>query len=108
MNQLSIVMYDCQSDSVRKKCASLCLDVGLQRIQYSVFAGSLTASKKTWLETQFQQIHQEYDIQGSISIIPLAAHVIQKIFCIYNPTYKASTIHPIHALTSDQNSQFVV
>jgi CRISPR-associated protein Cas2 len=36
-----IVSYDCKSNKTRKKIIDACFDYGLDRIQYSVFAGTL-------------------------------------------------------------------
>ena len=36
-----IVSYDCKSDKLRKKIINACFDFGLDRIQYSVFSGTL-------------------------------------------------------------------
>lgn len=37
-----LVCYDIEDDRVRQKVADFCLDKGLERIQYSVFLGSMT------------------------------------------------------------------
>jgi CRISPR-associated protein Cas2 len=36
-----IIIYDIPSDRIRNKMAELCKDYGLNRIQYSAFAGAL-------------------------------------------------------------------
>ena len=36
-----IVIYDIVSDRIRNKVADICMDYGLNRIQYSAFAGDL-------------------------------------------------------------------
>lgn len=36
-----IVSYDCKSNKLRKKIIDACFDFGLDRIQYSVFSGTL-------------------------------------------------------------------
>lgn len=36
-----IVIYDIPSNRIRSKVADICLDYGLNRIQYSAFAGDL-------------------------------------------------------------------
>lgn len=37
-----VVVYDIPDDRVRTKVADVCLDYGLERIQYSAFQGTLT------------------------------------------------------------------
>jgi len=39
-----VVVYDIPDDRLRTKIADICLDYGLQRIQFSAFAGSLAPS----------------------------------------------------------------
>jgi len=39
-----IVVYDIPSDSLRTKVADVCLDYGLERIQFSAFLGPLAPS----------------------------------------------------------------
>ncbi|MGQ9667691.1 MAG: CRISPR-associated endonuclease Cas2 [Anaerolineae bacterium] len=39
-----VIVYDIPDDRLRAKVADICLDYGLERIQYSAFAGSLQPS----------------------------------------------------------------
>jgi CRISPR-associated protein Cas2 len=39
-----LVVYDISEDKVRAKVADICMDYGLDRIQYSAFVGSLARS----------------------------------------------------------------
>jgi CRISPR-associated protein Cas2 len=41
-----IVIYDIPNDRLRGKIADICLDYGLDRIQYSAFLGQLTRSQQ--------------------------------------------------------------
>lgn len=41
-----LVVYDIAEDRVRVKVADACLDYGLQRIQYSAFAGILSRNRQ--------------------------------------------------------------
>ena len=41
-----LVVYDITEDRVRVKVADACLDYGLQRIQYSAFAGILSRNRQ--------------------------------------------------------------
>lgn len=40
-----LVIYDIPDDKLRTKVADICLDYGLDRIQYSAFVGRLTRSQ---------------------------------------------------------------
>lgn len=44
-----VVIYDISDDRIRGKVADLCLDYGLQRIQYSAFLGNLTRAHQNEL-----------------------------------------------------------
>ena len=41
-----LVVYDIPDDRIRTKVAELCLDYGLDRIQYSAFAGRLNRTHR--------------------------------------------------------------
>ena len=40
------MVYDVVDDKVRKKVADVCLDYGLERVQYSAFCGDLNANRR--------------------------------------------------------------
>ncbi|MBC7260295.1 MAG: CRISPR-associated endonuclease Cas2 [Chloroflexi bacterium] len=42
----AIIVYDIPDDRLRAKVADICLDYGLQRIQYSAFLGTLAPSRQ--------------------------------------------------------------
>lgn len=44
-----MVMYDIEDDRVRGKIADDCKDAGLERVQYSVFRGTLTRTHRSEL-----------------------------------------------------------
>ena len=41
-----LVVYDITSDRLRAKIADICLDYGLERVQYSVFCGDLSTNRQ--------------------------------------------------------------
>ncbi len=41
-----LVVYDIPSDRLRTKIADICLDYGLERVQYSVFRGELSTNRQ--------------------------------------------------------------
>jgi len=41
-----LVIYDIPKDGLRQKLADICLDYGLERIQYSSFLGELSYSRQ--------------------------------------------------------------
>src|SRR5947209_5334929 len=50
-----LVIYDIGSDRVRRKIADICLDYGLERIQFSAFMGNLNATHQTELYRLLQR-----------------------------------------------------
>ncbi|MBE0481068.1 MAG: CRISPR-associated endonuclease Cas2 [Dehalococcoidia bacterium] len=43
---ISLVIYDIPDDRLRFKVADICLDYGLERIQYSAFLGELNHNRR--------------------------------------------------------------
>jgi CRISPR-associated protein Cas2 len=43
---LTVVIYDISSDRIRLRIADVCKDYGLNHIQYSVFSGTLDATRR--------------------------------------------------------------
>lgn len=46
MELLTLVMYDIEDDRARAKIADDCKDAGLERVQYSVFRGPMTRTRR--------------------------------------------------------------
>ena len=72
-----LISYDIPDDSIRTKIAKLCQAYGLQRIQYSVFAGEQT---KNMIETLAIEANDYLKKRlGKIVIIPICARCLEKI-----------------------------
>lgn len=50
-----LLIYDIPDDRSRQKVADACLDYGLQRIQYSSFAGNLSRTHQRELMTEVRR-----------------------------------------------------
>lgn len=50
-----LVVYDIPNDRIRGKVADICLDYGLDRIQFSAFVGDLTRAHQEALMKQIRQ-----------------------------------------------------
>ncbi len=69
------VMYDIEDDKVRTKVAKLCKQMGLYRVQFSVFLGSIDANQKDTLELQ---ITAKIDVEkDSVYIFPMSKNELQ-------------------------------
>lgn len=63
------VIYDIQDDRVRYRVANACKDYGLERIQFSAFAGLLNANRRDEL---FLRLSRELDKHaGKIMVLPV-------------------------------------
>lgn len=64
-----LLIYDIPNDRVRSKVADLCLDYGLERIQYSAFLGEL---KRTHQEELLMRIQKRLGKQaGDVRLVPM-------------------------------------
>lgn len=66
-----LVIYDIPDDRVRTKVADLCLDYGLDRLQYSAFTGMLTRSQQEELLLQIRKKMGKRP--GNVQVIPVCA-----------------------------------
>lgn len=65
----TLLIYDIPDDRVRTKIADVCLDYGLQRIQYSAFLGELS---RTHQEELLLKIKQKLGRKpGNVQLFPL-------------------------------------
>jgi CRISPR-associated protein Cas2 len=66
-----LLIYDIPDDRIRTKVADLCLDYGLDRLQYSAFAGMLTRGQQ---EELLLKIRKKMGKQpGHVLVIPICA-----------------------------------
>jgi CRISPR-associated protein Cas2 len=56
-----LVIYDITNDNARGKVADACLDYGLERIQYSAFAGKLSSTHQRELERKIRRLLPKTD-----------------------------------------------
>lgn len=67
----TLLIYDIPHDNTRNKIADLCLDYGLDRVQYSSFMGRLS---RTHQEELMLQIRRKLGKRsGDIRLIPICA-----------------------------------
>jgi CRISPR-associated protein Cas2 len=64
-----LLIYDIPSDKLRSKIADICLDYGLERIQYSAFLGELSRNRQ---EEVMQRIGRKLGKnEGNIQLFPI-------------------------------------
>jgi CRISPR-associated protein Cas2 len=75
--QRLILIYDIVEDKPRTKIADACLDYGLDRIQYSVFAGKLSRNLQEELMLRIDELLME--TAGKIMLIPISEDDWRKV-----------------------------
>lgn len=68
--QRILVIYDITEDRARTKIADVCLDYGLDRVQYSTFCGRLSRNQQDALMLRIEELLGEGD--GNVQLIPIA------------------------------------
>jgi len=64
-----LLVYDIPDDRLRTKVADICLDYGLERIQYSAFFGELSRNRQ---EEIMQKIRRKMgDKEGVVHLFPI-------------------------------------
>lgn len=66
-----LVVYDISDDARRTKVADVCLDYGLDRIQYSAFLGDLAVTHQEELMLKLNKVLGKKE--GNIQLFPLCA-----------------------------------
>jgi len=64
------VMYDIKNDRARSKISKACEQMGLTRVQFSVFLGTIEANEKDTLEIQIDEFMDKK--KDSVYIFPMS------------------------------------
>ncbi len=67
----TLVIYDIVEDRARLKVSEMCLDFGLQRIQYSAFAGRLNRNRREELCLRLQALLRKEEASGRVRVQPI-------------------------------------
>lgn len=76
------VMYDIESDPIRYRVAEVCKDYGLERIQFSAFAGSLTRNMREELCIKLATVIG--DSPGRLMVQPVCEKDIRNSYELIN------------------------
>jgi CRISPR-associated protein Cas2 len=77
-----LVIYDISNDAKRTKVADVCLDYGLDRIQYSAFWGQLTPSQRKELYAKLKRTVGSSP--ANVRVIPICETDYQMTLLIEN------------------------
>jgi CRISPR-associated protein Cas2 len=64
-----LLIYDIADDKVRGKVAEVCLDYGLQRIQYSSFLGEMSRNRQGEIMLKLKRVIGQ--VEANVQIFPL-------------------------------------
>lgn len=78
-----LLIYDITHDGTRQKIADLCLDYGLDRVQYSAFEGDL---RRTHQEELMLKVKKKLGKRpGDVRLIPICQKDWDSRLQVYNP-----------------------
>ena len=67
----TLVIYDIVEDRARLKVSEMCLDFGLERIQYSAFAGRLNRNRREELCLRLEKLLRKEEASGRVRVQPV-------------------------------------
>lgn len=75
-----VLIYDIEDDRVRTRTSEICLDYGLERIQFSAFFGKLNRNRRQELALRLQrELGSE---AGRIRIIPVCEQDLKEMWIL--------------------------
>jgi CRISPR-associated protein Cas2 len=75
-----ILIYDIENDKLRMRAGNICLDYGLERIQFSVFFGKLNRNRRQELTLRLQR--EMGDESGRLRMIPICEQDLQEMWVL--------------------------
>ena len=84
----TLVVYDIPSDKLRTKIADICLDYGLERIQFSVFFGTISDNRREELTMKLSKRLGKQE--GGIQIFVICEKDLRVRRQLGNPPHDAS------------------
>lgn len=77
MELLTLVMYDIEDDRLRLRVAEDCKDAGLERVQYSVFRGTLNRTRRRELTAKL--VERLGSSRGRILVVSLCERDVREM-----------------------------
>jgi CRISPR-associated protein Cas2 len=75
-----VLIYDIEDDKLRTRAANICLDYGLERIQFSAFFGKLNRNRRQELSLRLQR--ELGDKSGRIRLIPVCEQDLKDMWVL--------------------------
>ncbi len=78
-NMLFFVMYDIESNKVRRHVAKYLLKMGCTRVQHSVFLADIDSKKYHQIRNDLAEVQAVYENEDSILICPVSTDLIKNM-----------------------------
>lgn len=78
-DMLFFIMYDIESNKVRRLVAKYLLKMGCFRIQRSIFLADISAEKYNQIRSDLTEVQACYENQDSILIVPVSTELINSM-----------------------------
>ncbi len=75
-----VLIYDIENDQIRSRASEVCLNYGLERIQYSAFFGILNRNRRQELSLRLQR--ELGNQSGRIRIIPVCEQDLKDMWVL--------------------------
>jgi len=75
-----VLIYDIEEDRLRTRISDVCLDYGLERIQFSAFFGKLNRNRRQELALKLQ--NELGDESGRLRIIPVCEQDLKDMWVL--------------------------
>lgn len=75
-----LVLYDVENDKIRTRVADICLNYGLERIQYSAFLGKINRNHRQELTLRIQD--EIGDELARIRVIPITEDSVREMWTL--------------------------
>jgi CRISPR-associated protein Cas2 len=75
-----LVLYDVENDRIRDKLSELCLDYGLDRIQFSAFLGKINRNRRQELSLRIQDLIG--DFSARVRVIPILEDAVKEMWTL--------------------------
>ncbi len=75
-----LVLYDIENDKIRNRVADVCLNYGLERIQFSAFLGKINRNRRQELSIQLQD--EVGDEVARIRVIPITEDSLKDVWVL--------------------------
>jgi len=75
-----VLVYDIEDDALRNRVAEICLDYGLERIQFSAFFGRLNRNRRQ--ELALRLVREVSDSSARIRIFPICDQDLKEVWSL--------------------------